>query len=102
MLEQEGVPTRVDSMPSWYLYQPQTPAYREEVLAPSAVRVAVEAGSTLGWSRWVGDSGGAVGVERFGASAPWQTIFAELGISAVAVATMARSLLKKSRQESLA
>ena len=102
VLEQEGVPTRVVSMPSWYLFQRQTPAYREEVLAPSAVRVAVEAGSTLGWSRWVGDSGGAVGVERFGASAPWQTIYAELGISAEAVATMARSLLKKSRQESLA
>ncbi len=102
VLEREGVPTRVVSMPSWYLFQRQTPAYREGVLAPSAVRVAVEAGSTLGWSRWVGDSGGAVGVERFGASAPWQTIYAELGISAEAVATMARSLLKKSRQESLA
>jgi len=97
-LESEGIPTRVVSMPSWHLFRAQSQAYRDEVLTKTAVRIAVEAGSTQGWGRWVGDAGGAVGIERFGASAPWQTIYAELGVTAENVAGMARNLLEKSHQ----
>lgn len=100
-LESDGVPTRVVSMASWHLFRAQSQAYRDEVLTPTAVRVAVEAGSTHGWARWVGDAGGAVGIDHFGASAPSPTLYAEFGITAENVAGMARNLLEKNRQESL-
>lgn len=93
-LESDGTPTRVVSLPSWFLFSQQDPAYRERVLpAAVRVRVAVEAASPFGWARWVGDAGDVVGVERFGASAPWKVIFREYGITADAVVARARSLL---------
>ncbi|HZD05951.1 MAG TPA: transketolase, partial [Longimicrobiales bacterium] len=83
LLEHRGVPTRVVSLPSWYLFGRQEPAYREAVLPPSVeVRVSVEAGATLGWARWTGLHGASVGFDRFGASAPWEDIYRELGITA--------------------
>ena len=101
-LESDGVPTRVVSMASWHLFCAQSQAYRDEVLTSTAVRVAVEAGSTHGWARWVGDNGGAVGIDHFGASAPSPTLYAEFDITAEKVAGTARSLLEKHRHESLA
>jgi transketolase len=95
-LEAEGVPVRVVSLPSWFLFGRQDRAYRDHVLPPSVrARVSVEAGVTLGWERWVGAEGASVGVDRFGASAPWQTVFRELGITAGAVADRARALLSR-------
>jgi transketolase len=93
-LQSEGIPTRVVSMPSWALFARQTPEYRAATLGDHAVvRVSVEAGVTLGWERWLGTRGAAIGLDRFGASAPAGTLFQKLGITAEAVADRARELL---------
>ncbi len=95
ILEAEGVHTRVVSMPSWRLFQDQDSAYREMVLPPQvSARVAVEAGTTLGWERWTGCAGATVGLDHFGASAPWATLFEEFGITTTAVVDAAREVLK--------
>jgi transketolase len=94
-LEGEGTPTRVVSLPSWYLFQSQPRSYRDEVIPPAiGTRVAVEAGTSLGWERWVGIGGAVVGIDRFGASAPGATIYRNLGITAAAVADRARDILQ--------
>jgi transketolase len=93
-LEADGIPTRVVSFPSWHLFQQQDASYRRRVLGGDAVvRVAVEAGSRLGWERWLGSGGAAVGLDRFGASAPWDVLYRELGITAEAVVQAARGAL---------
>jgi transketolase len=85
-LEGKGIPTRVVSFPSWHLFQQQDASYQRRVLGEDAVvRIAVEAGSRLGWERWVGAGGDAVGLDRFGASAPWEVLYRELGITSEAV-----------------
>jgi transketolase len=93
-LEDEGIPTRVVSMPSWELFEKQDRTYREEVL-PSAVaaRLSIEAGSALGWKRWVGDRGDSIGLDRFGASAPGEVVFRELGFNVENVVAKAKALL---------
>ena len=92
-LEAEGVPTRVVSFPSWFLFEKQSTRYREEVIPSDvSVRVSVEAGTTLGWERWVGADGGSVGLNRFGASAPAGDLFRELGITPGAVVERVRQL----------
>ena len=94
VLQSEGIPTRVVSFPCWELFEEQPAAYREEVL-PQAItaRVAVEAGTTFGWERWVGTGGGFVGLDRFGASAPAPVLFEKFGFTVGAVAAAARELL---------
>jgi transketolase len=93
-LSQQGIRCRVVSMPCWELFEAQDALYRESVLPASiTARVAIEAGATLGWSRYVGSSGKAIGVERFGASAPAEVIFEKLGLTAEAVVSAVRSLL---------
>jgi transketolase len=93
-LEKDGTPTRVVSLPCWELFERQEAAYRESVL-PRAVRarVAVEAGVSLGWDRWVGDEGAIVGLDHFGASAPAGTIFEKFGFSVDRVASVARNVV---------
>jgi transketolase len=95
-LEASGTPTRVVSLPSWHLFSRQEPEYVEQVL-PRAVsaRVSVEAGSTLAWPRWIGNDGEAVGLDRFGASAPSATLFRELGFTAATVVAEARRVLER-------
>jgi transketolase len=92
-LERDGIPSRVVSLPCWELFEAQDAAYRESVL-PRDVRrrVAVEAGVTLGWDRWVGDEGAIVGLDHFGASAPAGTIFERFGFSVDRVADVARGV----------
>jgi transketolase len=80
-----GVPVRVVSMPSMELFATQSQGYRDEVLPPGVRRVAVEAAHPMAWYRWVGNDGAVVGIERFGASAPYQRIYEEYGITAEAV-----------------
>jgi transketolase len=94
VLEADGTPTRVVSLPSWFLFTEQDAAYRDFVL-PSSVgaRVSVEAGSTFGWSRWVGDHGRTVGIDRFGASAPADLLFEAFGFSVENVVKAAREAL---------
>ncbi|MGQ9750966.1 transketolase [Desulfosoma sp.] len=98
VLEQEkGVPTRVVSMPSWELFERQEEAYRNAVLPPATrARCAVEAGSTMGWHRWVGSQGAVIGMDRFGASAPGSVLMKQFGFSvenvvATALAVLARA-----------
>ncbi len=93
-LVKQGHAVQVVSMPSWELFEQQPLAYREQVL-PSAVksRLAIEAGASLGWHRWVGDGGDVVAMDRFGASAPGGRILAELGFSVESVTVRALALL---------
>jgi transketolase len=81
-LEKYGVKARVVSMPSWELFLKQDESYRESVL-PKRIkaRVAIEAGSPLGWYRWAGDEGVVIGLERFGASAPGEEVLKHLGFT---------------------
>lgn len=87
---------RVVSLPSWELFEMQTSAYQQAVLPPAARKVSIEAGITQGWERWVGNhpaKGITIGLDRFGASAPYKTIYSNLGLTAAAVVKAARSLL---------
>jgi transketolase len=90
-----GRRARVVSLPCWQLFDGQPREYRESVLPPAVTaRVAVEAGVTLGWEHYVGLAGETVGIDRFGASAPYQTIYEELGITAASVVARAEVLLR--------
>ena len=92
-LEAEGIPTRVVSLPSWHLFARQDAGYRRSVLPPEVtVRVAIEAGATLGWERWTGSEGRAIGIDRFGASAPYEVLYRELGLTTERVVKAARDL----------
>jgi len=80
-------------MPCWDLFECQDTAYRDAVLPPRVVaRVAVEAGCSLGWERWVGSRGAVVGLDRYGASAPGELVLARLGISVEHVVARAKAL----------
>jgi transketolase len=94
-LEEDGVPTRVVSLPSWYLFAHQAAEYRDEVLPPAVpARVSIEAASTFGWQRWLGAGGAAVGLDRFGASAPAEVLYERLGITSDRVVAEARRLIR--------
>ncbi|MFQ5893498.1 MAG: transketolase C-terminal domain-containing protein, partial [Nitrospinota bacterium] len=96
LLAGEGIRARVVSMPCWELFEAQSEDYQESVL-PKAVkaRVSVEAGSRFGWSRWIGDHGLAVGLDRFGASAPAAVNMEKFGITGQAVAKATRKLVRE-------
>ncbi|HET9582347.1 MAG TPA: transketolase [Gemmatimonadota bacterium] len=82
LLAEEGIRTRVVSMPSWELFEAQPPEYRDQVLSPSiTARVSVEAAASLGWERWVGDRGRIIAIDRFGASAPGEVNLEEFGFT---------------------
>ncbi|HTX92547.1 MAG TPA: transketolase [Anaerolineales bacterium] len=96
LLATDGVHARLVSMPSWDLFLRQPEAYRQEVLPVSVkARLAVEAGVSLGWREWVGDAGGLLTLDRYGASAPAGTVLKELGFTTETVAARAREILKK-------
>jgi transketolase len=93
-LRSDGVAVRLVSMPSQELFAAQSPEYRESVL-PAAVtaRVSIEAATTFGWHRWVGDRGVALGIDHFGASAPAERLYQEFGLTAAAVRSAVLGLL---------
>ena len=94
LLEAEGIPARVVSFLCRERFEEQPAAYRNAVLPPAVrARVSVEAGSTFGWSRYLGEEGIAVGIDRFGASAPGDRLFREFGITAENVAAKAKAVL---------
>ena len=94
LLEQEGTPTRVVSMPSWELFAAQPQSYRDQVLPPAvSARVSMEAAATFGWDRWVGGAGRALGLDHFGASAPAERLYQEFGLTAARMAEAARTVL---------
>lgn len=92
-LESEGIRARAVSMPSHELFARQDPAYRDSVLLPGVPRVAMEAAHPMSWYRWVGDAGVILGIDRFGASAPYQTIYRELGLTAEKIVEAAKTLV---------
>jgi transketolase len=93
-LQQQGAPTRVVSMPCWELFDEQPEDYRHEVLPPSiTARLAIEAGASLGWERYVGLRGACVCIDRFGGSAPGDVALRELGFTVENVLERARQLL---------
>ncbi len=90
----EGVRSRLVNMASMRLFEKQDADYRESVLPLAcSSRVAVEAGVTFGWDRWVGDGGQIIGIDHFGASAPAGTLFQEFGFTADNVYARAKALL---------
>ena len=94
LLEEHGVHARVVSMPSWELFAEQDAAYQERVLGPVGTpRVAVEAGVTIGWERFVGDNGAVVGIDRYGASGPGDEVLAYFGFTPQHVAATALRVL---------
>jgi transketolase len=96
LLAADGIAARVVSVPSWELFDAQDADYRDSVLPPSVrARVAVEAGRTLGWERYVGADGAMVGLDRFGASAPAERLFDEFGFTADNVASVARDVVAR-------
>lgn len=93
-LEKAGTPTRVVSMPCMELFAKQDPAYREQVLPKTVkARVSVEAGVTQGWEKWIGDAGVAVGVDRYGASAPDKVLWEQYGLTVAHVVESAKKSL---------
>ncbi len=95
-LLKDGLGARVVSMPSWELFEAQAQAYRDEVLPPAVTaRVAIEAGVSFGWERYVGGGGVVIGLDRFGASAPVQVLMEKFGFTAGNVAAQAKWLLGK-------
>jgi transketolase len=93
-LQREGIAVRCVSMPSWELFDALPKAERDAVLPPSIrARLAVEAGVTQGWHRYVGDAGEVIGVDRFGASAPGETVLREYGFTVDNVYARAKALL---------
>ncbi len=90
----EGVRSRVVSMPSWDLFDRQSQAYRDSVLPPTVkARVAVEQASTLGWERYIGESGRVIGMHTFGASAPLKELQRKFGFEPDRVVAAAKELL---------
>lgn len=81
-LEAKGHAVRLVSFPSWELFSKQDAAYQDTVLMPHIkARISVEAGVTMGWERWVGPLGKSIGVDRFGSSAPYKTIYQNFGLT---------------------
>jgi transketolase len=85
-LESEGIGADVVSMPSWSHFDAQDPNYRADLLPEEALKVSIEAGATLGWERYIGPRGLAVGLDRYGASAPGDDLFRRFGFTAEAIA----------------
>ena len=95
-LLQEGVAVRVVSMPSWEVFEAQEAAYREKVLPVKVKgRLAIEAGVSMGWERYVGFEGKVIGIERFGASAPGAVVLEKFGITAEALVDAVSEMLAK-------
>jgi transketolase len=91
-LAEQGVEARVVSMPSWELFEEQPEAYRREVLPPGVPALAIEAGATAGWHKYADD---VLGIDRFGASAPGDEVFARFGFTVENVVARALALIKR-------
>ena len=94
LLSEQGIAVRIVSLPSWNLFDTQDREYQESVLPPAITkRLAIEAGTTLGWERYVGGDGDVIGIVGFGASAPHQALAEHFGLTPEAVAERAKALL---------
>ena len=99
LLTNQGLDARVVSMPSWEVFEEQPQEYKNQVL-PSAIaaRVSIEAGSTLGWERYVGEGGGMIGLDHFGASAPGGVLFERFGFTPDMVVERAQAVAKQAQE----
>ncbi|MDD4873790.1 MAG: transketolase C-terminal domain-containing protein, partial [Dehalococcoidales bacterium] len=96
MLSERGINSRVVSLPSWELFEAQTREYRDTVLPPVIkARISIEAATIFGWERYVGTEGIAIGIDRFGASAPSDILYEQFGFTADRVVSEALRLLRK-------
>jgi transketolase len=99
-LTEDGISVRIVSMPSWELFDAQSQEYRDSVLPPTLrARLAVEAGATQGWCKYVGDRGDVIGVDRFGASAPGKVLMREYGFTVDNVCERAMKLIERKRPD---
>jgi transketolase len=99
LLQERNIAVRLVSMPCWELFEAQPQDYRDSVLPPSVhARLAVEAGVTQGWHRYVGDQGDIIGVDRFGASAPGPVVMREYGFTVDHIYERAMKLLDRKRR----
>ena len=99
LLQGKGIAASVVSLPSWELFDAQPEGYRNSILPPTLrARVSIEAATTLGWERYVGGEGIAIGLDYFGASAPGKVIYEHLGLSAQRMADEAIRLLQGRKQ----
>jgi transketolase len=94
LLAADGIAARVVSFPSWKIFEEQSAEYKARVLPTDVPKLAVEAGVTVGWWKYVGLDGDVLGLDRFGASAPGPRVLAELGFTAENVAAHAKKLVK--------
>jgi transketolase len=98
-LKKEGVAARVVSMPSWDLFEKQSQAYRDSVLPPKVkARVSVEAGSVIGWDRYVGDGGAIIGMHTLGSSAPIKDLMRKFGFTPDKVLAAAKQQMAKAKE----
>ena len=94
-LAEQGIDARVVSVPCWELFDAQPPEYRTQVLLPQVPKLAIEAGVSQGWWRYVGGDGDVIGLDRFGASAPGDVVMEKLGFNVDNVVSRARELVSK-------
>jgi transketolase len=94
-LKAEGFPTRVISMPSWRIFEEQSEEYKTSIFPDHLPKLAVEAGATLGWWKWVGRDGDVIGMDRFGASAPGTLALEKLGFGVDSIVARAKKLAGK-------
>jgi transketolase len=101
-LEAKGIGADVVSMPCWSLFDAQEAGYRADILPADALKVSIEAGTTLGWERYVGPSGITIGLDRFGASAPAEDLFRRFGFSAEAIVPQVLAALQSQEWNDMA
>ncbi|MEE8401550.1 MAG: transketolase [Candidatus Hydrothermarchaeaceae archaeon] len=94
-LKEKGILARVVSMPSWELFEKQPSDYKKQVMLKGVPKLAIEAGATLGWRRYVGERGAVIGLDRFGASAPGDVVLDKLGFNVENVIKHVQVLLKE-------
>ena len=94
-LKEKGVQPWVVNLPSWKLFEQQSEEYRNQVLPPEVTtRIAIEAGSPQGWHRYVGGKGAVLGLDHFGASAPYKTLYEKFGLTVDRIVNKALEILK--------
>ena len=94
-LKNEGIHASVVSMPSVTIYDEQEQAYKDQLLPEQTPKLAIEAGATLGWWKYVGHNGGVVGIDHFGASAPGPVVLEKFGFSVANVVEQAKKLVNR-------
>jgi transketolase len=101
-LKKEGVTVRVVSMPSWKIFEEQSAEYKASIFPDHLPKLAVEAGSPIGWWKYVGRHGDVIGLERFGASSPGKKALEELGYGVNNIVSRAQALLESAKKSEAA